>query len=61
MTSRIVTKLAFLTHNGVYIYNVRPFGLCNAPAQFQRLMEKILGKFVCSKMPVYLDDVLIYA
>ena len=54
-------KTAFLTHRGLFIYNVMPFGLCNAPATFQRLMEKILGSLVGSGVLVYLDDILIYA
>ena len=35
-------KTVFLTHRGVYIYNVMPFGLCNAPVTFQRPMERVL-------------------
>ncbi len=52
---------AFVTHKGLYIYNVMRFGLCNAPATFQRLMEKILGTLIGCGVLVYLDDVLIYA
>ena len=37
------------------------FGLCNAPATFQRLIEKILGNLIKCGVLVYLDDVLIYA
>ena len=54
-------KTAFLTHRGLYVYNVMPFGLCNAPATFQRLMEKVLGPLINHGVLVYLDDVLLYA
>ena len=37
------------------------FGLCNPPATFQRLVEKILGTLIGCEVLVYLDDVLIYA
>ena len=54
-------KTTFLTHRGVYVYNVMPFGLCNAPATFQRLMEKVQGPLIGLGVLVYIDDVLIYA
>ena len=54
-------KTAFLTHRGLYVYNVMPFGPCNAPATFQRLIEKVLGQLVGSGVLIYLDDVLMYA
>ena len=54
-------KTAFLTHRGLYINNVMPFGLCNATATFQPLMEKILGTLINCGVLVYLDNVLIYA
>ena len=53
-------KTAFITHEGLYEFRVMPFGLCNAPATFQRVMQRILSgmdKF-CN---VYIDDILIFS
>ena len=55
------SKTAFLTHRGQYVYNVMPFGLCNAPATFQRLMERVPGPLIGTGVLVFLDDVVIYA
>ena len=52
-------KAAFVTHRGLYIYN--GMALCNAPANFQRLIEKIIGTLIGCGVLVHLDDVLISA
>lgn len=54
-------KTAFVTHLGLFIYNVMPFGLCHAFATFQRLMQRKLGPLICNEVLVYLDDIFVYA
>ena len=52
-------KTAFCSHSGLYKFTVMPFGLCNAPATFQRLTEAVLGGLARDKCFVYLDDILV--
>ena len=52
-------KTAFSTGNGLWQFKVMPFGLCNAPATFERLMEQVLAGLPVSVALVYLDDILV--
>ena len=46
---------------GVYEFLRMPYGLCNAPAMFQRLMQNCLGELNLTYALVYLDDVIVYS
>ena len=53
-------KTAFVTEYGLFEFTVMPFGLCNAPASFQRMMEFVLEKHICSGIAnVYIDDTVV--
>ena len=46
---------------GVYEFLCMPYGLCNAPAMFQRLMQNCLGKLNLNYALIYLDDIIVYS
>ena len=52
-------KTAFSSGNGLWRFKMMPFGLCNAPVTFERLMEQVLVGLPTSTTLVYLDDILI--
>ena len=44
---------------GFYEFNVLPFGLCNAPSTFQRLVERCMGELNMKEIFAFLDDLMI--
>ena len=58
-------KTAFATHCGLHEFKVMPFGLKNAPAVFQRLMQQVLADLNLPDQPefvsVYIDDLLVFS
>jgi hypothetical protein len=52
-------KTAFVTPDGLFEFKRMPFGLANAPATFQRLMDQVLNRLQWTTCLVYLDDILV--
>src|SRR2546421_2460059 len=61
MDEKDIEKMAFITSEGLYEFLVMPFRLCNAPVTFQRLMHEVLGNLIYTKVPVYLNDIIIHS
>jgi len=52
-------KTAFITDRGTYCYKVMPFGLKNAAATYQRLVNRMFADKLGKTMEVYIDDMLV--
>ena len=52
-------KTSFITKRGTYCYKVMPFGLKNAGATYQRLVNKMFSTQLGRTMEVYIDDMLV--
>ena len=54
-------KTVLQTHLGLFKYTVMPFGLMNAPATFQSLIQDTLCDILNISCVVYIDDILVYS
>ena len=59
MDSKDQEKTLFITGQRTYCYRVMPFGLKNAGATYQRLVNKMFQKQIGASMEVYIDDMLV--
>lgn len=53
-------KAEFVTLDGLYHFKIMPFGLCNAPATFERMMDFLLRGYKWSTYLCYLDNVIVF-
>ena len=53
-------KTAFSSRHGQFEFTVMPYGLCNAPALFERLMERVLAGLQWKICLVYIDDIIVH-
>src|SRR5690348_14109464 len=56
-----IQKTAFTSRFGLYEYLVMPYGLTNAPATFQRMMDLVLVGLTWVECLVYMDDIIIFS
>ena len=52
-------KTSFVIGQGMYCYQVMPFGLKNTRYTYQRLVNRMLQKHIGASMEVYIDDMLV--
>jgi hypothetical protein len=53
-------KTTFISKWGAYAYNVMPFGLCNVPTTFQKVVTKTFKEYLNKFMQVFLNDFSVY-
>lgn len=61
MAPQDVNKTTFVCYRGTFRFPKMPFGLCNAPATFQRLMDTVLTSLNFEICLAYLDDIILFS
>ena len=61
MEETLIQTKAFCKNRGHFEFLVMPFGLCNALATFQRLMNKVFADSIGKFIAVYLNDILVFS
>ena len=56
-----IDKTAFSCQSGLFQFRVLPFGVCNGPPTFQRLMEHVLSGLQWKICLLYLDDIIVFS
>lgn len=59
LSSRAKELTAFRTEDGLYQFRRMPFGLCNAPASFQRLVNSVFAGLKGLQLQIFIDDLCI--
>ncbi len=53
-------KTTFISEWGAYAHNVMPFGLCNVPTTFQKVVTKTFKEYLNKFIQVFLDNFNVY-
>ena len=56
-----MNKTTFVCHRGTFRFPKMPFGLCNAPATFQRLMDTVLMNLNFEICLAYLNNIILFS